>query len=290
LPSFNNKKQLRYVLTLGTTTFQNGKNQIIFDGFRSTTEISNAGFMQSGEAKVRIYGVKSSDMDSVTTLAWRNNSLLKNTLEIYAIDGSEETLIFVGNVVNAWGDYQGMPDVFLHIQAYSAYYERIRPVPPRSLVGEFDVATVMAQIARDMGMKFENNGVKVKMSDMYLSNTNLMQAKELAHAAGVNMYIENDIVAITPAFVARGSQAAIVSASTGMVGYPTFDGVGINVRTLFNPAILYGGAIQLETDLMHARGDWIVAGINHILESEKPDGQWFSQIRGVVSEITIARR
>lgn len=66
-----------------------------------------------------------------------------------------------------------------------------RPVQPRSFKGGVDVASVMAQIAHSMGFAFENNGVNVKLSDVYLANTDLEQA------AGIGLWIDDKVLAIT---------------------------------------------------------------------------------------------
>jgi hypothetical protein len=65
-----------------------------------------------------------------------------------------------------------------------------------------------------------------------------------------------------------------------MDGYPTFDGVGVNFQIVFNPAVRFGGSIQIVTDIPQAAGQWIVTSVNHQLESEKPGGAWFSTVRG----------
>lgn len=184
--SFSNKKALRFVITLSTGKFGSSNNdRITLQGFRASVDVDNAGGLQMGTLRAKIYGVSQSDMNTCTSFtmqAPRDGDYLyqPNTVEVFAIDGDAETLVFAGNIVNAWADYQNMPDVFLHIQATAAMFAALRPVPPRSFKGGVDVASVMAQIAHSMGYTFENNGVQVKLSDVYLANTDLEQAKELA--------------------------------------------------------------------------------------------------------------
>ena len=45
-----------------------------------------------------------------------------------------------------------------------------------------------------MATSFENNGVNVKLSDVYLANTDLEQAKELAQAAGIGLWIDDKVL------------------------------------------------------------------------------------------------
>lgn len=290
MPSFSNKKQLRFVITLGTGKFGSSNNDTVtLQGFRAIAEIDKAGGMMMGTLKAKIYGVKQADMNSITTLQWKPQTWIPNTVEVFAIDGTAETLIFAGNIVNAWADYQGMPDVFLHIQAQAAFFNALKAIPPRSFKGPIDTPSVMAQIAGDLGYTFENNGVTTQLTDLYLPNTGLEQAKDLARAAGCDLYLDDKVLAITPPNVPRKALIPVISPTSGLIGYPTFDGVGVNFQALFNPGVTFGGSIKLETDVQQAAGEWIVTSVAHRLESEKPGGAWYSTIRGNANGLAVTR-
>lgn len=290
MQSFSNKKSLLTRIILGTSSFDEaGNNTITLEGFRTVAEIDKAGGVQMSTLRAKIYGVKQNDMNAITTLTWRPRSLIPNRIEIYAIDGAAQTLVFAGNIVNAWGDYNAMPDVYLHIQAQAAFFAQIKAVPPRSYNGQIDIATVAKQIAQDMGLAFENTGVNIQLNTIYLSNTNLEQLKELVQTANVALYIDDKTLAITPLNVPRKGLVPLISRETGLIGYPTFDKVGVNFQTLFNPAVTFGGAVNLKTDLDQANGQWVVTSMSHRLESEKPGGAWFSNLRGTVNELAISR-
>ena len=285
-----NKKRLKFIITLGTGKFGSSDNdQITLEGYRATADIDKAGGMMMGTLRARIYGVTQDDMNSITTLQWKPQETIPNTVEVYAIDGNTETLVFAGNIVNAWGDYQTMPEVYLRLQAQSAFINQLKPVPPRSFKGSIDVASVMSQIARDLGYNFENNGVSVTLTDVYLPNTGLEQAKDLAHAANIDLYLDDKTLAITPANSPRGELIPEISAESGLMGYPTFDGIGVNFQTLFNPSITFGGRIRLVTDIKQAKGEWIVTSIGYRLESEKPGGAWLANVRGNANGLAISK-
>lgn len=302
MPSFSNKKQLRFVITLGTGKFGSSNNDTVtLQGFRAIAEIDKAGGMMMGTLKAKIYGVTQADMNSITTLQWKPQTWIPNTVEVFAIDGTAETLIFAGNIINAWADYQSMPDVFLHIQAQAAFYGGLKAIPPRSFKGAIDVAQIMSQIAVDLGCTFENNGVGTQLTDVYLPNTALEQAKDLARAAGCNLYLDDKVLAITPPNVPRKAPIPVISPSSGLIGYPTFDGVGVNFQVLFNPGVTFGGLIRLESSIKdtlekaaipidgRAIGEWIVTSVAHRLESEKPGGAWYSTIRGNANGLAVTR-
>jgi len=291
MPSFDNKKQLRFVITLGTGKFGSSENDTItLQDFRSVVDIDKAGGMMMGTLRAKIYGVGQLDMNSVTTLQWKPGTLIPNTVEVYAIDGAVETLVFAGNIVNAWADYQSMPDVYLHIQAQSAFFNGLQAVKPLSIKGGVNVAIVMERIAKDMGLVFENNNVSVMLTDVYVANTLKEQALELARAANFSLYIDDKVLAITNKFESRKGFMPLLSSSSGLIGYPTFDGVGVNFQTLFNPAVVFGGSVQIQSDVQQACGQWVVTSISHRLEAEKPGGAWFSTIRGNTNGLAIARQ
>jgi hypothetical protein len=291
MASFSNKKQLRFVITLGTSTFKSGGfNQITIQGLRASISIDKAGGVQMSTLRAKIWGVKESDMRACTTLQWKPLEKIRNTVEVFAIDGEIETLVFAGNIVNAWGDYQSIPDVFLHIQAQSAYFAQINPAQPLSYQGAMDAAEALRQIAEQMGLHMEVNGAKAMLNDIYVANTLTEQAKEIAKAANFSLYIDDKTMAICPQYGAR-EQSFIpdVSPQTGLVGYPTFDGIGVSFVTLYNPAIIFGGRVNVITDIPQAQGEWNVASMSHRLECEKPNGQWFSTVRGSQGRYAIVR-
>jgi hypothetical protein len=141
----------------------------------------------------------------------------------------------------------------------------------------------MSTLAKLMNYVFENNGVQVPLSNLYLHDTALEQAKQPAYDAGCWLYVDTPTLAICPPYTARS--AALVpeiSPSTGLVGYPTFGsgygGPSIWFTTIFNPAITFGGSIQMQSSLTRACGTWIVNSIAHSLVSGKPGGRWFSTV------------
>lgn len=307
--SFENKKSLRFAITLengasfnqtGATVDESGAlgNTIILEGFRATVEVEKAGGVQMNTLQARVYGVSQSNMNSLTSLQYQPQEIKRNQISVWAIDGDQETLIFAGNVGNCWANYSQMPDVFLEIQAFAGFINQLTPVPPSSYQGSVDVATIMGQLAKQMGYVFENNGVHVMLKNPYLPGSAWDQAQDLARQASCAIYLDDNTLAITPALTPRNTPGNLIpeiSAASGLVGYPTFgaDGRGpfIQLQTLFNPAIRFGGLIKLVTRAValtkavralsptqRADGLWIVNSIGHALSSETPGGPWFSRV------------
>lgn len=289
MPSFDNKKRLRTVITLATGDFGNAKdNVVVLEGYRTTFDATAAGQLQMGAARIRIFGVTQQIMDACTVLQFQNiNARLMVGVQVYAIDGDQDTLVFSGFVVQAWGDYSALPDVCLHIQAQSALVSAQKTTKPKSYKGQVDVASVFAVLAREGGYILENNGVQAKLYDVYLASSLLEQMRDLAKQAGIDFGIEDKVLWIAPKGAGRNGFVPLVSAQTGLVGYPMFNGVGVMFKTLYNPAIRAGGRIQIETDITRANGTWVVASIGHNLSSEVPNGPWFSNVLANYSGLAI---
>lgn len=294
--SFDNPKELKFVITLGTGNFgSSNNNQITLQGFRARARIDKAGGMMMGTLRAQIYGVSQSNMNSCVTFPYQPQKLAQqaevkmNTVQVSAIDGDSETLIFTGNIVNAWGNYQNMPDVFLEIQAMSTAVSLLAPAIPTSFDGPIDVVTAIQQLAGKMNLTFENNGVSgISLVNQYLSGTYIEQVQTLAKAARIWMYIDNEILAISPSNQPRTTiSVPLISPQTGLKGYPTFDSIGINIVSLFNPAIRFGGSIQVQSSIPQANGKFIATNIGYDLDSLAPNGQWFMQIRGTKSGLAI---
>jgi len=289
MPSYS-KKQLKFIIKLSDAVFEDsGKNTIELTGLRANVEITKAGGAQFSCACCQIFGVPQEDMNDITTLMWTKDLLNKKIIEIYAVDDDNqyETLVFAGDIINAFGFYQAMPDVYLYIQSQSAYYDTLKFYAPTTYRGSIDAATVIGQISKNLGYNFENNGVTAKINNLYAANTGIEQIKAIAVAAGIDLYFDDGTIAICNPNSPRRNYVVEINQSSGMIGYPTFDGVGVLVQTLFNPLITFGGQINISSDIPRANGEWTATSIAHSLNSILPNGAFFSMVRGSISGFAI---
>ena len=280
--SFENKKQLRFVVTLAEGVFSDKNNQVVLDGFRAVVEVQKAGGQMMSTSTVRIYGLAQELMNQLTTLAFKAMSYVKNTIDIIVIDGDQQVLIFRGQIINAWGDYSGMPDVCLYIETQTGYFQQVELGNPLAYKGVANVSDLMSVLAGRLGIPLENNNVTAKISNPNYPGSTIDQIRNLASDTKTDFYLDDTVLAICPRGLTRKPQTAsapLISSQSGLIGYPTFDKVGITFSTLFNPSIKFGGQIIMESDIPQANGLWQVCSMVHKLESEKPGGAWFTMIR-----------
>jgi hypothetical protein len=275
-------KQISVQITLGQGQFgEDGSNQVTLTNHRTVVNIGCAGGESMGALQMRMYGLRNDLINTLTTIGPINSAIrARNTISISAGDnvtGLSE--IYVGTINEAWGDYQGAPEVSFNVTGFAGLLEAVKPVQPISFQGSADVATIMSGLAKTMGVNFENNGVTAQLSNPYLPGTAWQQVQACARAADIRFALDRSTLSIWPKNGARAGGIPVISPATGLVGYPSFASNGLTVTIPFNPNIQIGGQIQVQSSVQMANGIWTVFNINHAIESEQPGGSWFTQIQ-----------
>lgn len=273
------QRHIDVTFQLGTGSFgEEGFDTITITGKRVVAEITKVGGVAMGESHFTIYGMLPDHMDKLSTLGLIPAETRRNTVTIRASnDQGALAIVFVGTIANAYFDAQGAPDTSFVVIAYAGLLQAMKPIAPTSIKGPVDVATVLKDLAAEMQLDFENNGVTAKLPTSYFKGTAREQAWACAQAADINIAIDDGVLAIWPKPGLRVKPTVLISPETGMVGYPTFDVQGIRVKTLFNPGLVFGSKVQVESSLKRAKGLWYIYTLYHDLESELPNGQWFTR-------------
>lgn len=279
------KKRIDVTISLGTGQFgESGANTVTLSGLRVKALIQAAPGDAMPAAQVQVFGLPLDMVNQLTSVGLVNAAVrLQNTMLIAA--GDDETgmtTVYDGTINESWGQFEGMPDVPLNVIAVAGLAASLKPVGAISFQGQADVATIMSGLAQTMGFAFENNGVQVQLANPYFPGTALAQARACARAADIYMTIDRGTLAIWPKTAARAQDGDVplISVATGMVGYPAFSSNGISLTTLFNGQIKPGGQVQVQSSLPVANGTWFVSEVTHMLESETPNGQWFTRVLG----------
>lgn len=269
------KKHIDVSFELASGQFGGGGNNATVKGLRVLAMIHKPGGAAMGQLECAIYGLPLSAMNQLTTLGTQSTLFGKNTIKLKAYeDGQQAAMVYSGTITTAFADIR-QPDACLRVSALAGLFEALKPTEATSQKGSTDVSQTMKQIADKAGLQFEDAGVNTKVMNPYLSGSPRQQALLLAKAAGIEWIIDNDTLAIWKPNQPRQSQAGTISPETGMVGYPRYNQAGLEVTTLFDPAITFGGTVTVKSDLTPACGTWIVTDMIYNLETEVPNGKWF---------------
>ena len=265
-----------------------GSNTVTLTDLRMQATITELGPPAASSATVQVWGMQQSLMQQLSSLGTRAPYYtLNNSVTVSAgPSGGPLSVVFTGTISDCYADFGGAPDVVFNINGLSGSYEKVRPVPATSMTGSVDVAQLMAGFATQMGFGFENNGVQgVKLPGAYYAGSALDQAYEAAADAGIIMaVVPGPVLAIWPGNGYRSGVVPLISAATGMVGYPAFAGSAgqIALRTLFNPSVRFGGLVQVQSTISpQATGTWFVSSLSHSLSALMPDGDWFTDITAI---------
>jgi len=279
------KRSLKFSFSLtGNAVFEgSGTNVLTLEGLRATATLRSAGAAFAPSASLQIFGMSQSDMNALTFLAFDPRGLNRNTVRVEA-DGR---VAFVGQIIQAGPEYGAMPDVYLQVEALTGYIEQISPADVCSINGTASIVDVMQRLADAYGVKLENNGVTGTTSCTYLPSSLGEQLRTYAEHANIDLYRDADVIAITPKGQPRKVQLVNLTPTTGLIGYPTIDARGIQVRCLYNPGLRFGGSMHVESDSTgvldrlfprKANGDWWIYALDHYLQSETPGGAWESNL------------
>ncbi len=275
------QRKIDIVVTYGTGADGLGEGQAVtLTGHRVSANVTIAGGAGLGQAQVRIFGMSLSLMNQLSTVGKFPTAFRKNAVTIRAgdeVNGMAQ--IFQGTIIAAWADFMGAPEVAFNITGSAGLIEALLPIPPSSFPGTADAAVVIANLAQQMGLDFEGNGVSVILSTPYYPGSALAQAKACAEHAKLELVIDNGVLAIWPKGGVRKGSVPLISPSSGMVGYPTYTATGIVVTTRFNPTVRFGEQIQVQSSLTPACGAWNVVTLVHDIEANMPGGKWFSQMQ-----------
>lgn len=269
-----------FEIGIGPLGDQPPKEKYSYQGLRVSANIVEAGgFAGNPIGQFTIFGMPPSEMNKVSMLGINQFQYRGNYITVEAGDTVNGTaMVFRGLISDAYIDFEAAPDAALQVTANDGMMEQIKAIPVTSYNGPVSAETIMAALAKQIGYAFENNGVNVVLSSAYFNGPALAQIQACAQHANINYQLRQNVLAIWPKSKARGFPIPTISPQTGMIGYPAYVSYGIGLRTIYNPAIIMGNPIKVQSSLQAACGTWNVFQLAHTLESQTPHGLWESQL------------
>lgn len=280
------EKRLKITIQLGAEKDafdDDGNNMLVFDGLQVSCNINYGNGSLMPNAQIRILGLKLENMMKLLRVQWNTKEALQNLVQVEAVSGGKSSIVYMGNITFAKPDFGAAPNVALVIESNTAIRHQLLAVPPRSFEGEVDVADAIHKICDDMGYIFENNGVSVKLSNPYLPNTALQQIQQLANAADIDLYIDKNVVAIAPRGAPREIEIPVIKPTSGLIGYPVPDLIGVQFVCLYDPSLQFGGLCEIKDSIItQCNGQWRVFGMKIVLEAMIPNGKWQVEVKAAV--------
>ena len=262
---------------------QGANNQFSFQGYTTNVNISKTGGVDFATAQVEIFGLSLDTMAQLTTLSFKPLNRRWNAIEISAGEqGTELSSIFQGEVTVSYADLNGAKPV-LKIEAQTSAYNVLKPTPQISVQGSQSVTQLCEQLSAECGYSFESVGVDGQVADCVLTGDPITKMRQIARDTGSDLIIDdNHVVLMAKGATRTDSGVPLVSAETGMIGYPTFTNQGVNVKSFFRPELKIGGVVRLETIIPSASGVYKITQLVHELSAHNPNGgSWATTFQGM---------
>lgn len=282
------KRHLDLIFNLGKGQFgQSGSSEVRLAGHRVSATIQTYGGLFGSEAQIRVFGMRQSEMNTLTQLYRVANTEggRLNTVTLLSRSGQEKAQIaFKGVIVQAWQDLSGMPETCMTIVAQPNAFMIMKAAPAISFRGPVKVADIVKKILTscDPDYKLVNDGVNAILTDVSAPGDAASQLDELANAVPFQRYFDGVTYWIWPTDRPLSGNAALVSSETGLIGYPSWTGNGISFSTIYNRSISFGRMVNLQTDITPFNGSWAIVSKIDNLESEVIGGMWMSQIEAQI--------
>ena len=285
------QKQIEIRITLAAGSFGGKGTEKVIKGLPVTVDVTKTGGDEKPSCKISIGGMTYSDMEQLTTLAFRPLQTRKNLVAVFAGDTeSGLSQVFTGEITTASADFNGSPEVTFEIEAIAGYYPSLTPAGPQTVAGDVPVADIISQQAQAMGYEFRNEGVTTKLTNTILNGTPLQKARAAARQAGANLLIDDNALILLPPGKERKGTTILLSDKSGLMGYPSFSSDGIKLDAIYNPSFMLNGLIEVRSIVPKASGLWRVTKLEHKLAANDPGADdWTSSIEAVyVSDKTAS--
>jgi len=306
------KRGLRYVIELNKggladsddqARFDNGADKLDVRGLRSVASIQSVLGGDSafgGSALLQLWGMKPSDMAQLSTLGFNMSRYNKNKITVYAYnvgDENSQVEVFTGGIFIARINYNATPDVSLELECSATIGLQNQLVAGTSVAGAGDVATMLKGIcaACDPPLTLANTGVSAKLANHAVGGSAFDQINNICCAAGVPYRIRGDTLTICPNGTNADGVVVTTGPDNGMVGYPEYTQMGLDVTMAFNPEVQPSRQLKIlkstagnDLPVPGVPGTFWINVVAHELSSEMPDGPWFTHAS--VSEIQIVGR
>lgn len=283
------KRSIEIHLTLSKGNFGDGNTKVIRD-LGMSASVQKLGPPDFPKASVEIYGMALDEIQALTSLSFHPFKTSRNFINIYAGDNvSGMSEVFAGSIVSAHGDFSGCPEHKLVIDAEAGFWGRVYAQGPGVVSGVQDAASYVARQAAAAGMTFSNEGVSARLRNCIFHGSPIEQARQVAAQIGADLLIDDEQMILLPKNGHRKGMIPLLSAQSGLLGYPAVTGDGIECRSIFNPAYRFAGLFRLETVVPKAKGEWRCVKLTHKLAANMAkDCPWESTLTGYYPQFSGA--
>lgn len=272
------QRNLKFQFGLSSGQFNDeGANILTLENVKAEVQVAAFGGLSANTLDAKIYGMSLKNMGLIGYKGVQYGVVTQNSVKVWA----EDVALFSGTIGWAYVDANQMPDAPLIIQASTTGYAQSEPVvdfSQKGIVKIADIITAMANyIKLTVVIHADVNGVE---KDPHYTGNTIDQIRTCARNNGLLIDIRLGAIFVWPEGKPVDNNVPYVSKETGLLGYPRFDGWGLEFTTMFSPLLIQGRDVQVQTDLPNASGVYNINSAVHHLSSWIEGGPWMTMCSG----------
>lgn len=272
------QRNLKFQFGLASGQFNDeGANILTLENVKAEVQVAAFGGLSANTLDAKIYGMSLKNMGLIGYKGVQYGVVTQNSVKVWA----EDVALFSGTIGWAYVDANQMPDAPLIIQASTTGYAQSEPVvdfSQKGIVKIADIITAMANyIKLTVVIHADVNGVE---KDPHYTGNTIDQIRTCARNNGLLIDIRLGAIFVWPEGKPVDNNVPYVSKETGLLGYPRFDGWGLEFTTMFSPLLIQGRDVQVQTDLPNASGVYNINSAVHHLSSWIEGGPWMTMCSG----------
>lgn len=277
------RRKIRVQITLSKGQFKNGEgNTIILNDFGVAVKIEKNGPPEFGKASVEISCLSLDVMSQLSTLNMHPLFTRRNFLNVFAGDEfSGLSQIFAGSITSATADFNSAPEVKFKIEARIGYWGSVTAQGQGVVNGKQPASDFIAAQAKAAGLMFENQDVTAQIQNSVFTGSPIEQARQAANQIGAELIIDDEKMILIKNGAGVKGTVPVISATSGLLGYPVMSQNGIECKAIFNPDFRFAGLVEIQSMVPKVAGQWRIIKLTHSLAANLPNaGQWESSITG----------
>ena len=272
--------RVTFILAAKGATFPGTQsNRLVIQGLRTAAKVTTVN-RQSTLSALSIWGMRMEDMNALT-VAWSapGSLTLNNSLIIEAGTKDKFSEVFRGTIFEAQPNYENAPEVTFDAQAMGGYFAAIDSHPSNSWNGSVTILDMVKKILQGTDFTVVDGGATGTLMNPKFTGSRWQQLGTACESTKTDWYVVGNDVVLCPFNKPKTEVPSIIlSAATGLIGYPRLERAGLVVKSLFDPALTCGTPIDIRNSIVpYVNGKWFPQKVEHMLEANLPNGQWMSE-------------
>ncbi len=269
------KRNLKFQFKISSGSFDDkGNDTLTIENIKAEVQVAAYGSYSASTLDARVYGLSLEQMGLIGYKGVQYGVTTQNEMKIWA----NEIPIFSGTIGWCIADVNEMPDAALIIQASATGFSQSIPAKDFNQKGEVKIADIFKSIAAliDLSVDVSDSITEVEVDPHYSGNY-IDQILTCARSHNLLTDVRLGVIFIWKEGDAIDKSIPYVSKETGLIGYPRFNGWGLEFNTIFSPLLILGRDVKIETSLPNASGKYRINSAVHHLSSWMEGGPWMTQ-------------